>query len=68
MHLLHLFSASLKQCHLHQSLKRQELQKVLCTMGTILEFRNIFNKNIDRTFMKKTEILINVVKYRKYKQ
>lgn len=37
-------------------------------MGTILEFRNIFNKNIDRTFMKKTEILINVVKYRKYKQ
>lgn len=37
-------------------------------MGTILEFRNIFNKKIDRTFMKKTEILMNVVKYRNYKQ
>ena len=29
---------------------------------------NIFNKKIDRTFMKKTEILMNLVKYRKYKQ
>ena len=37
-------------------------------MGTILEFMNIFNKKIDRIFMKKTEILMNLVKYRKYKQ